>query len=109
MPGIDLFAWWALCISFSSIFLTFVSIYLFIDSKSRRMEGAQKKTSIFRTGKSFVFVFVLLGLLVFYIFSIQLGSGALSESVFIVGNIIVEALLLLYLLKNRETKSENRQ
>ena len=107
MPNIDLFAWWALCISFSSIFLTLVSIYLFIDSKSRRKEGPQKKNSAFRTGRSFVFVFALLGLLVFYIFSIQLGAGVLSEVVFTVGNIIVEALLVLYLLKNRETESEN--
>jgi 4-hydroxybenzoate polyprenyltransferase len=107
MPNIDLFAWWALCISFSSIFLTLISIYLFIDSKSRRKEGTQKKTSAFRTGKSFVFVFALLGLLVFYIFSIQLGAGLLSELVFTVGNIIVEALLVLYLLRNKETESEN--
>ncbi len=107
MPNIDLFAWWALSISFSTMFLTLISIYLFINSKSRRKEDTQKKASAFRTGKNFVFVFVLLGLLVFYIFSIQLGSGTLSESVFTVGNIIVEALLLLYLLRNRETKSEN--
>ncbi|MGD0978677.1 MAG: hypothetical protein ABR962_05995 [Candidatus Bathyarchaeia archaeon] len=108
MPNIDLFAWWALCISFSSIFLTFISIYLFINSKSRRKEDTEKKATVFRTGKSFVFVFVLLGLLIFYIFSIQLGSGVLSESVFTVGNIIVEALLVLYLLRNRETESENK-
>lgn len=107
MPNIDLFAWWALCISFSSIFLTLISIYLFIDSKSRRKEGTQKKASASRTGKSFVFVFALLGLLIFYIFSIQLGAGVLSEVVFTLGNIIVEALLVVYLLKNREKESEN--
>jgi len=107
MPSIDLFAWWALSISFSTIFLTLISIYLFINSRSRRKEGTQKKASVFRTGKNFVFVFALLGLLVFYIFSIQLGSGILSEFVFTVGNIIVEVLLVLYLLRNRETKSEN--
>jgi hypothetical protein len=108
MPNIDLFTWWALSISFSTIFLTFISIYLFINSKSRRKEDTQKKASVFRIGESFAFVFVLLSLLVFYIFSIQLGTGVLSESIFVVGNIIVEALLVLYLLRNRETESENK-
>jgi hypothetical protein len=108
MPNVDLFTWWALSISFSTIFLTLISIYLFIESKSRRKEGTQKESSVFKIGKSFAFVFVLLGLLVFYIFSIQLGTGVLSESVFVVGNIIVEALLVLYLLRNRETEPENR-
>ena len=79
-----------------------ISIYLYIGSKSRRKEDIQKKTSAFRTSKDFVFVFVLLGLLIFYIFSIQLGAGVLSEAVFAVGNIVVEALLVLYLLRNRK-------
>ena len=103
---IDLFTWWALSISFSSIFLTVVSIYLFVDTKSRRREGTQKKVNAFGIIKSFVFVWVLLGLLVFYIFSINLGAGALSEAVFTGGNIAVEALLVLYLVRNREKKSE---
>lgn len=106
MPNIDLFTWWALSISFSSIFLTFISIYLFIDSKSRRKEGIQKRASAFRMGKNFAFVWVLLGLLVFYIFSIQLGAGVLSEAIFAVGNIVVEALLVLYLLRNRKEESK---
>jgi 4-hydroxybenzoate polyprenyltransferase len=103
---IDLFTWWALSISFSSIFLTLVSIYLFVDTKSRREEGIRKKVSVFGILRNFVFVWVLLGLLVFYIFSINLGAGALSEAVFTGGNIVVEALLVLYLLRNREKKSE---
>ena len=103
---IDLFTWWALSISFSSIFLTVVSIYLFVDTKSRRKEGIRRKVSVFGIVGNFVFVWVLLGLLVFYIFSINLGAGAVSEAVFTGGNIVVEALLVLYLLKNREKKSE---
>jgi hypothetical protein len=110
MPNIDLFAWWALCISFSSIFLTLVSIYLFIDSKSRRRADARRKASVFMVGREFAFVFVLLGLLVFYIFSIQLARASalsvLAEAVFTVGNIIVEVLLVLYLLRNREKASK---
>jgi 4-hydroxybenzoate polyprenyltransferase len=103
---IDLFAWWALSISFSSIFLAIVSIYLFVDTKSRREEGVRKKTNVFGILRNFVFVWVLLGLLVFYIFSINLGAGVLSEAVFTGGNIVVEVLLVLYLLRNREKKSE---
>lgn len=103
---IDLFTWWALSISFSSIFLALVSIYLFVDTKSRRKEGVQKKVNVFGIVRNFVFVWVLLGLLVFYIFSINLGAGVLSETVFTVGNIIVEVLLVLYLLRNREKASK---
>ena len=104
--AIDLFTWWALSISFSSIFLTVVSIYLFVDTKSRREEGTRKKVSVFGIVRNFVFVWVLLGLLVFYIFSVQLGAGVVSEVVFALGNVVVEALLLLYLLRNREGKSK---
>jgi hypothetical protein len=43
-----------------------------------------------------------MGLLVFYIFSVQLGTGLLSQIVFASGNIIVEAILIFYLLKNRD-------
>jgi hypothetical protein len=106
MPNIDLFTWWALSISFSTIFLAIISIYLFIGSKSRRKEDSQKEASVFRIGKSFAFVFVLIGLLVFYIFSIQLGASVLTEAVFAAGNILVEVLLVLYLLRNREQKSD---
>jgi len=106
MMEIDLFTWWALSISCSSIFLTLVSIYLFIDTKSRRKEGIPKKTNAFGIVRNFVFVWVLLGLLVFYIFSINLGAGVLSEAVFTAGNIAVEALLVLYLLRNKEKEPE---
>ncbi len=105
MPVIDLFTWWALSISFSSIFLVLISIYLYSGSKSKRSEGAAKvaKTvDAVKLVKSFAFVWVLLGLLVFYIFSVQLGAGILSEVVFAFGNLVVEALLIFYLLRNRE-------
>ena len=105
MLVIDLFTWWALSISFSSIFLVLISIYLYSGSKSKRMEGAEKvaKTvDAVRLVRNFTFVWVLLGLLIFYIFSVQLGAGILSEAVFAIGNLVVEALLILYLLRNRE-------
>jgi amino acid transporter len=105
VSGINLFSWWALSISFSSIFLTAVSIYLYIDSKSRRRELVEKSTSkpeLLRLIKRFAFVWVLLGLLGFYISSVQLGASMLTEVVFAAGNIVVEAILLLYLLRNKE-------
>lgn len=109
MPDIGLFAFWALSISFSILFLTFISIYLYHDSRSRRRETIDKKAKkhgSVRLVESFAFVWVLFGLLVFYIFSIQLGASTLTEVVFAVGNIIVEVLLVLYLLRNSEQKVE---
>jgi hypothetical protein len=100
MPNVDLFAWWALSISFSSLFLALVSIYLYLGNRSKRDEQVRKATGTARAAKlirNFAFVWVLLGLLVFYIFSVQLGAGAFSEVVFALGNIIVEALLVFYL------------
>ncbi len=108
MSDIDLFTWWTLSISFSSIFLTLVSIYLYAGSKPKRKDDVQKKAGIFRVARDFVFVWVLLGLLIFYIFSIQLGGGALSEAVFAFGNIVVEALLVLYLIRNRTGRIEQK-
>jgi hypothetical protein len=51
--------------------------------------------------KNFMFVWVLLSLLVFYIVSIQIGSAA----IFAAGNIVMEVILVIYLIRNR-TKSE---
>jgi Flp pilus assembly protein TadB len=61
-----------------------------------------------RIAKDFVFVWVLLGLLVFYIFSVRLGTGALSEVVFALGNVVVEILLVFYLLRNRDKNQSSR-
>lgn len=101
MPDIDLFAWWAISISGGSVFLTLVSIYLYRNTRVRRKESNQIKMNIGSLLKDFVFVWVLLGLLVFYIISIQIGSA----TVFAAGNIFVEALLIIYLLRNRKQKS----
>lgn len=106
----DLFAWWAISISFSIIFITLISAYLYMSSKSKRKEGIRKKTGTLRIGKDFAFVLVLACLLIFYIFSIQLartsGAGTLSEAVFAAGNVAVEVILVIYLLKNRKDESK---
>jgi hypothetical protein len=62
----------------------------------------QLKATVGKMAKNFIFVWILLGLLVFYIFSVQMGTGKLSEAVFAVGNVAVEALLVFYLVKNRD-------
>jgi uncharacterized protein YacL len=124
IPTLDLFAWWALSISFSSIFLTMISIYLYSSNKKKRMDKIERHKDEADTAKlikNFAFVWVLVGLLIFYIFSIQLAlsqstAGTLSEVVFAIGNVVVEAFLILYLIRNREkmppenkTKSDQTQ
>jgi hypothetical protein len=49
-----------------------------------------------------------MGLLVFCIFYVQLGTGPLTELVFALGNIVVEALLVFYLFKNRDKLKRSR-
>ncbi len=102
MEYIDLFVWWAITISGGIAFLILVSIYLYANSKAKRHESKKAILNTFRFGKNFAFVWVLIGLLVFYIISVNIGSAA----VFAAGNIIVEAILIAYLIKNRHEKSE---
>jgi hypothetical protein len=110
MSSIDLFTWWALSISSSITFITLISVYLYASSKPKRKRDIQKEDGIVRIGKDFAFVLALIGLLIFYIFSIQLArtsnTSMLSEAVFAVGNIVVEAVLILYLLTNRRDESK---
>jgi hypothetical protein len=116
----DLFVWWTISISWSIAFLIVAGIYLYVSSRAKcknetreksrqKMEEPPLKARAGRTIKDFVFVWVLLGLLVFYIFSVQLGTGALSETVFAGGNIVVEALLVFYLIRNKDKPSPENQ
>lgn len=95
MPFQDLFTWWILSISWSIAFLTAVSIYIYIKSPGCKKSN-QTKTSTFDLAKDFIFVWILLGLLIFYILSVSIGSAF----IFAVGNIAVETILILYLTKN---------
>jgi hypothetical protein len=65
----------------------------------------KKKTTVFAHVKNFVFVWVLIGLLFFYIFSINVASAL----IFAAGNIVVEVILLAYLLKNGKEESEETE
>jgi len=112
MAEIDLFSFWAASISGGSIFLTLVSIYLYANTRKKRKEARRESP---RTGgfiRDFAFVWVLLSLLVFYILTIQgslvfyLGTMQVGPAgVFAIGNVIVEALLVLYLVKNRTVET----
>jgi hypothetical protein len=73
-----------------------IGIYLYTSSRAERKEGAQK-WSLIKLVKDFTFTWILLGLLVFYIISINIGSS----TIFAIGNIVVEVILILYILRNR--------
>jgi len=96
MINFNLFAWWAISITGGSIFLVIVAIYIYMKQRTRRKES-KKKTKNIDLLKDFIFVWILLGLLVFYIITIKIGSAIL----FAVGNIFVEIILIIYLMKNK--------
>jgi hypothetical protein len=97
MPYPELFTWWAATITWSTVFLTLISIYLYIDSAKRRKQVGQKGQGAGKLVRDFTFVWVLLGLLFLYIVTIDQNSATM----FAVGNIVVEILLLIYLWMNK--------
>jgi hypothetical protein len=72
-----------------------VGIYLYVDSSTKRKENNEAKWGIARLANDFVFVWALLCLLAFYIVSVNLGSATF----FAAGNIVAEAILILYVVK----------
>jgi uncharacterized protein YqhQ len=89
-------------ISFSIVFLTIVSIYLYENrtcERTRERVGAKAK----RVLTNFVFVWVLIGLLVFYIVAVKLASAL----IFAAGNVVVEVILITYLFRHKTRGSEN--
>jgi len=102
MSDPDLFTWWAISISGGSIFLTLVSIYLYTNRETKRKDSRPTSARVSGFLRDFTFVWVLLWLLGFYMFSIKIGSA----SIFAAGNILVEVLLIIYLVKNRKSKQK---
>ena len=102
MLNLDPFIWWIITISWSIAFLILVSIYLYGNSRTKRKESVRTTVDRVRLVKDFVFVWVLIGLLVFYTISVNIGSAVL----FAAGNIVVEIILIVYLMKSRREKSE---
>ncbi len=84
------------------MFLTLVAIYLYVSSRPARKKVKHERRTVTGLIREFAFVWVLLGLLVFYIISINVGSSV----VFAVGNIFVEIMLLFYLVRNRSRETE---
>ena len=103
MLNLDPFIWWIITISWSIAFLILVGIYLYAGSRKRCNESTRTNSSKLGFLTNFVFIWVLIGLLVFYIVSVNIGSSL----IFAAGNIVVEVILIAYLMKNRREKSES--
>jgi len=95
----DLFGWWIATITWSIAFPIAVSLYLY---RRRKREQPPKPTRRVGLLKDFAFVWFLLGLLGFYVVSVSQGSALL----FAIGNIVVEGLLLLYVLRSGTEATE---
>ena len=95
MPYAELFGWWISSITFVTVFVIAVSIYLYMSKNTPEKETFRGVGKLVHILKDFAFVWVLLGLLILYVYSV----GAGSYVVFVAGNAIVEVLLLLYVTK----------
>jgi hypothetical protein len=73
-----------------------IGIYLYTSSRAERKEGNQK-WSFIKLVKDFTFTWVLVGLLIFYIVSVYLGSF----TIFAIGNVVAEGILILYVVRTR--------
>jgi len=91
-PYLDLFSWWVTSISWSTVFLIIISIYLY--RKSNKISISNIDTWV----KDFMFIWVLISLLIFYIISVNIGSSV----IFAAGNIIVEIVLIIYVVKSKK-------
>ena len=78
-------------------------IYLYVNSRAERKEDAQKQ-SLVKVVKDFRFSWILVSLLIFYIITIYLASATL----FAVGNIVVEVILILYVVRNGTNRTKVR-
>lgn len=92
MPYAELFEWWIATITWSIAFPILVSVYLY---SHRAVHAPAQKWGRPRWVGDFAFVWFLVGLLVFYIIAVGQDSPAL----FALGNVVIEALLLLYVFK----------
>jgi Ca2+/Na+ antiporter len=96
-----LFGWWISSITFNIVFVILASIYLY--RRRNREPGVQTSGGIKQWVKDFTFVWILLSLLVLYVVSIGEGSYLL----FATGNIVVELVLIVYVLKSGKSSHES--
>jgi hypothetical protein len=101
---LDLFSWWGITVSWSIAFMIAIGIYLYRSSRAERKEDDQKR-SLTKLLTDFTFTWILLGLLIFYIISIKIGSS----TIFAIGNIVFEAILILYGIKSRGKASSQKE
>jgi hypothetical protein len=107
---LDLFGWWMISISSSIVFLTLVSLYIYGTRNGKTCE-TKHSSKLQNFVVNFAFVWVLIGLLLFYISAVKIGSSL----IFAIGNIAVEIMLIGYLLVNKtkveidETEGPRRQ
>lgn len=89
----NLFGWWISSITFNIVFVVAASVYLY-----RRGKGVIRSPvgRVRRWLKDFTFVWILLGLLVLYVVSVGQGSFLL----FAAGNIVVQVILVIYVVKS---------
>jgi hypothetical protein len=92
-----LFGWWISSITFNIVFVILASIYLY--RRRNRDPGQQTGGGIKQWAKDFTFVWILLSLLVLYVVSIGEGSYLL----FATGNIVVEIVLVVYVMRSGKT------
>lgn len=95
----DLFGWWIATITWSIAFPIVVSLYLYRRRSGKQPAHPERKLGLLR---DFTFVWFLAGLLVFYVVTVSQGSAL----VFAVGNIVVEALLLLYVFRSGKVAAQ---
>lgn len=82
-------------ITFNIMFVVVASIYLYKRRPQRGPRMPMGKEKVAHVVKNFAFVWILLGLWLFYIYSVAEGSAL----IFGAGNIVVEILLVLYVVK----------
>ena len=100
----DLFNWWVVSISFSVSFMTIIAVYLYVSSRTRRRQITKATGERTRLVSNFTFVWILLTLLVLYILTIYIGSYVL----YVLGNIVVDIMLIAYAARSKLTETEQR-
>src|SRR5271157_5865602 len=69
-----LFWWWAVCISFCILFITLIAVYVYAANRVKRKEDAPASHRVSKIARNFMFVWILLGLLMFYYVSVLFVS-----------------------------------
>jgi energy-converting hydrogenase Eha subunit G len=81
-----------------------IGIYLYRGSRTERKEDTQE-WSLVKLVKDFTFTWILVGLLIFYVTSIKIGSSI----IFAIGNIVVEIILILYVISRSRVRASRQK